>query len=145
MMSRFAFSWLDFKVGFRMLARYPGITVIGTVAIAVAIALGTLYFEALNKWRNPQLPIEDGDRVVSIRNWDASELRPEGRSLYDFGIWREQARTVENLGAALVFVRNLATADGRIEPVRGAEVTANGFALMGIAPLLGRVLTAQDE
>ena len=42
------FSWLDFKVGFRMLARYPGLTLVGTVAIAVAIALGTLYFEALN-------------------------------------------------------------------------------------------------
>ena len=69
------FSWLDFKVGIRMLARYPGITVVGTAAIAVAIALGTLYLEALNKWRNPRLPIRDGDRVVSVLNWDASELR----------------------------------------------------------------------
>jgi hypothetical protein len=43
-MSRIAglFSSLDFKVGARMLARYPGLTVIGTLAIAVAIALGTV-------------------------------------------------------------------------------------------------------
>ena len=60
------FSWLDFKVGFRMLARYPGLTLVGTVAIAVAIALGTLYFEAVNKWQNPRLPIRDADRVISI-------------------------------------------------------------------------------
>ena len=66
------FSWLDFKVGFRMLARYPGLTLVGTVAIAVAIALGTLYFEAVNKWQNPRLPIRDADRVVSIRNWDVN-------------------------------------------------------------------------
>jgi putative ABC transport system permease protein len=142
---RFHFSWLDFKVGFRMLARYPGITVVGTVAIAVAIALGTLYFEAINKFWNPRLPIRDGDRVVSIRNWDARELREEARSLHDFVIWREQVRTVENLGAALVFVRNVATEDGLVEPVRGAEVTANAFSLMGMPPLLGRVLTEQDE
>src|SRR5690606_8560607 len=82
---------------------------------------------------------------VSIRNWDASALGTDGRSLYDFTIWREQVRTIENLGAAMTFVRNLATADGRIEPVRGAEITANAFRLMGTTPLLGRALTEQDE
>ncbi len=139
------FSWLDFKVGFRMLARYPGITLVGTVAIAVAIALGTVYFEAVNKWRNPVLPIANGDRVVSIRNWDAGAVAVESQSLYDFAIWRERARTVAHLGAAVVFVRNLETADGNVEPVRGAEVTADAFALMGTAPRLGRVLTERDE
>jgi putative ABC transport system permease protein len=142
---RLRVSWLDFKVGFRMLARYPGLTVVGTVAIAIAIALGTLYFEALNKWRNPRLPIEGGERVVSIRNWDVGQLATEGRSLHDFAIWRQQVKTVDPLGAAILFVRNLDTGDGRVEPVRGAEVTANAFALMRTAPLLGRTLTAQDE
>lgn len=142
---RFGFSGLDFKVGLRMLARYPGLTVVGTVAIAVAIALGAVYFEAVNKLLNPRLPIRDAHRVVSIHNWDARALAAEGRSLYDFAIWREQVRTVDHLGAAIPFVRNLVTEDGRVEPVRGAEITANAFALMGAAPLLGRTLTAQDE
>ena len=35
------FSWLDVKVGVRMLARYPGLTLVATAAIAVVIALGT--------------------------------------------------------------------------------------------------------
>jgi len=139
------FSWLDFKVGFRMLLRYPGLTLVGTAAIAVAIALGTIYFEAVNKWKNPRLPIRDADRVVSIRNWKVNEFEPEPRSLYDFAIWREQVTTVESFGAAVVFVRNLATEDGRVEPVQGAEVTASAFRLMGTAPLLGRTLTEQDE
>jgi predicted permease len=139
------FSWLDFKVGIRMLARYPGLTLVGTVAIAVAIALGTIYFEAVNKWQNPRLPIRDADRVVSIHNWDASAVAADGRSLYDFAIWREQVKTVDNLGAAVVFVRNLATEDRRVEPVRGAEITASAFGLMGAAPLLGRTLAQLDE
>ncbi len=141
----YGISSLDFKIGFRMLARYPGLTLVGTVAIAVAIALGTIYFEAVNKWQNPRLPIRDADRVISIRNWDVNAFRPEGRSLHDFAIWREQVKTVDNLGAAIPFVRNLATEDGRVEPVRGAEVTANAFRLMGTAPLMGRTLTEQDE
>jgi predicted permease len=137
--------WLDFKVGLRMLGRYPGLTLVGTVAIAVAIALGTLYFEALNKWQNPRLPTRDSDRVISIRNWDANGLGVEARSLNDFSIWRKEVKTVENLGAAISFVRNLATDDGRIEPVKGAEITANAFRLLGTAPLLGRTLSERDE
>ena len=142
---RLGSSWLDFKVGFRMLARYPGLTVVGTVAMAVAIALGAIYFEAVHKWQNPRLPIRDADRVISIRNWDASAVGVEARSLHDFAIWREQVKTVENLGAAVTFVRNLITDDKRVESVRGAEITANAFGLMGTVPLLGRTLTVQDE
>jgi predicted permease len=139
------FSWLDFKVGFRMLARYPGLTIVGTVAIAVAIALGILYFEAVDKFQNPRLPIRAADRVISIRGWDVNTFVPEGRLLHDFAIWREQVKTVDDLGAAIVFVRNLVTEDGHVEPVRGAEVTASAFELMGTPPLLGRALREQDE
>jgi predicted permease len=73
------------------------------------------------------------------------ELREDARSLHDFAIWREQSRTIEEMGAAIVFGRNLETADGRIEAVRGAEITANAFALIGTPPRLGRVLVDQDE
>ena len=147
MMSRLAlgFTSLDFRVGFRMLARYPGLTVVGTIAIAVAIALGTIYFEAVDKYQNPSLPVAGGDRVITIRNWDVSAFNVEGRALQDFATWRQELKTVENLGAAVSFVRNLATDDGRVEPVRGAEITANAFRLMGTPALLGRTLVDRDE
>lgn len=138
-------SWLDFKVGLRMLVRYPGLTLVGTLAMAVAIALGTIYFEAVGKWRNPRLPVQDADRVISIRNWDVDAVASEGRLLYDYAVWREELRTVVHLGAAIPFVRNLSTDDGRVEPVTGAEVTASAFGLMETAALLGRTLTEQDE
>jgi len=139
------FSWLDFKVGFRMLARYPGLTLVGTVAIAVAIALGTLYFEALNKWQHPRLPIAHPDRVVSIRNWDLSALKTEGKALHDFALWRDEVKTIDHLGAAITFTRNLVTEDKRVEPVRGVEISANAFGMLGTPALLGRTLTAKDE
>src|SRR5918993_4369307 len=34
-------SWLDFKLGTRMLVKYPGLSLVGGVAMAVAIAFGT--------------------------------------------------------------------------------------------------------
>jgi predicted permease len=138
-------SALDFKLGLRMLRRYPGITAMATVAMAVAIALGLLYFEALNKILHPVLPVAGGDRIVTIRNFDVAKLEAEERSLHDFATWRTQVRTIEHLGAARRFSRNLVTADRRVEPVSGVEITANAFTLMGTPPLLGRTLSARDE
>src|SRR5687767_5479012 len=33
------FSWMDFKLGFRMLTRYPGLTLVGVLGMAVGIAI----------------------------------------------------------------------------------------------------------
>jgi predicted permease len=139
------FSWLDFKVGVRMLARYPGLTIVGTAAIAVAIALGSAYFEAVTKLKNPRLPFSDAASIVSVLNWDVNAFEPEARSLHDFAMWRDQIKTIAGLGAAVVFVRNLATEDGRIEPVPGAEISAGAFAMLRAAPMLGRTLMEEDE
>ena len=38
-----AVSWIDVKLGVRMLAKYPGITVIGTVSLVVGIALASSF------------------------------------------------------------------------------------------------------
>jgi predicted permease len=138
-------SALDFKLGLRLLRRYPGITAIGTVAMAVAIALGMLYFEGLTKGLHPTLPVANGDRIVTVRYWDIGKRTVEERSLHDFAMSRTNVKTIEQFGAALVFTRNLVTEDRQVEPVRGAEVTANAFTLIGMAPLVGRTLTACDE
>jgi predicted permease len=144
-LQRLRLSWLDFKVGFRMLTRYPGLTIVGTVAIAVAIALGSAYFEAIHKFKNPRLPFSDAAQIVSVQHWDVNRFQPEPRSLYDFAMWRDQVKTIAELGAAVVFVRNLATEDGRIEPVPGAEISASAFAMARVAPMLGRTLMERDE
>src|SRR5688572_12603562 len=128
-----------------MLRRYPGITTVATVAIAVAVALGSAYFELTDKFLRPRLDIPGGDRVVSLLDWDVKRLNVEPRALHDFALWRTQLKTVESLGASNAFIRNLGTDDGRVEPVRGAELTANVFRLMGTPPLLGRTLLDRDE
>jgi putative ABC transport system permease protein len=138
-------STLDFKLGLRMLRRYPGITAIGTVAMAVAIALGMLYVEGLTKGLYPTLPVADGDRIVTVRYWDMGKRTVEEQSLHDFAMARTTVKTIEQFGAALVFTRNVLTDDRQVEPVHGAEVTANAFTLMGMTPLVGRALNAADE
>src|SRR3569623_3479633 len=91
----FRISKLDFKVGLRMLARYPGLSIVGTLAIAVGIALGSLYFELLDKWQNPRLPVADASRMVALHNWGVSAATEERRVLSDYSLWRRKLRTIE--------------------------------------------------
>ena len=60
---RIGLSWLDFKVGFRMLSRYPMLTVVGSLAMAVAIAVGAGTFEVITRVTDPSLPLPGGDLV----------------------------------------------------------------------------------
>ena len=92
-------SWLDFKLGVRMLVKYPGLTLVGGIAIAFAIAVGAGSFEFVRAVFNPTLPLEDGDRIVGVRNRDAATRRVEQQALYDFATWREQLESVDDLGA----------------------------------------------
>ncbi len=138
-------SWLDFKLGLRMLIKYPGLTVVGTVAISFAMAVGVGTFEFMSDVAFPTLPLDEGDRIVEIHNWDRAARRPDERALHDFVTWREELESVENLGAYQGLERNLITGDGRPTPVTGVEISASAFRLARVPPLLGRSLVEADE
>jgi predicted permease len=139
-------SWLDFKLGFRMLAKYPGLTIVGGLAIAFAIAAGAGAFEFINQMLSPKLAFENGERFVAIRVWDAATSRVEQRTLHDFARWQKSLRSIEELGAFRTVNRNLITADGSLgEPVIVAEVTSSAFRITNARAALGRTLQASDE
>ena len=136
---------LDLKLGARMLAKYPGLTVVGGLAMAFGIWFGAVTFEMFGILQNPTLPLPDGDRIVQIYNWDVKENQKEERSLYDFQLWRSSIRSVVDLGAYRDVSANVVGADGSAEPAFAAEVTASAFRIAPARPLHGRVLDSSDE
>ena len=138
-------SWLEIKLGLRMLLRYPGLTIVGAVAMAFAFATSASVFQFLNQMTGSHLPLEDGDRVVGIRLWDAASQSVEEQASFDFAIWRDQVSSIDNLGAFRTVDRNLSAEDGRTEPCRLAEISASGFTLARVAALMGRTLRDADE
>lgn len=141
----FQVSWLDFKLGFRMLAKYPGLTIVGGLAMAFAIWIGAGTFEFIRQVVSPGLPLDDGHRVVGILVTDAEGGGTERQVAADFVRWRGDLETIEQLGAFRMLARNLITADGIGEPVEVAELTASGFDVARVAPLMGRTLLPADE
>ena len=61
-------SWLDVKLGLRMLAKYPGLSIVAVLGMSLAITIGAGYFAFIGAMMDSTLPIEEGDRVVVIQN-----------------------------------------------------------------------------
>ena len=136
---------LDFKLGARMLRKSPWLTVVACIALSIAIGAGASYLEIMNDLYRPRLQFEDGDRIIGIRNWDLEYDRANDRSYGDYMLWRARARSIDDVAAFKEIQRNVVGRDKRIEPVRGAEVSASTFTLLRARPHLGRVLMPRDE
>jgi predicted permease len=144
------FSWasgvsLDMKLGARMLAKYPGITLVGGIAMAFAIWFGAVTFELLGNFVFPTLPLPGGDRIVQVFNWDTKGSEVEKRAVHDYLVWREQLRTVKDLGAYRTLPRNLSVPGSENREVLVAEMTSSGFTVSSAKPLMGRTLKPADE
>ena len=136
---------LDMKLGFRMLVKYPGLTLIGGLAMAFSIWVGAVVFEMVRVTIHPTLPLPDGDRIVKIESWDRLESKQESRTLHDFAIWRGTLRSVTDLGAYSDVSRNLVVSGTEARSVNVAAITASAFRVAPTRPLLGRVLVERDE
>jgi len=140
-----AVSWLDWKLGARLLLKYPALTIIGGLSLAGAIAIGAVGIELADELLYKRLPFDEGSRVVRLETQDTAASRAEPRVLHDFAIWRRSLKTVAELGAARVSERNVLTGEGRVESLRVAEITASAFPLTRVPPRLGRPLQPTDE
>jgi len=109
-------SWIDVKLGVRMLVKYPGLSLAAVIGMALAIAIGAGYFAAFSAMLDSRLPFEKGERAVVVRNRtvcgpDAGDTI--AASPQDFIHWRGQLKSIQEVGAFRDDNRNLIAEDGR--------------------------------
>lgn len=141
-------SWLDVKLGLRMVAKYPALSIVAVLGLSLAIAIGAGYFAFIGAMLDSTLPIDEGERVVMIQNRFVAgpDLGDTNRaSEHDFVQWRSALKSVEDLGAFRDESYNLIPQDGPPRLVRTAAMTASAFRLTRVAPVLGRTLLDEDE
>ena len=91
---------LDVKLGLRLMRKSWGLTLVGGVAMAVTIGLGTAIFTLWNTATTTTLPLPDGDRIVAIQSSDAATQQiHRDSSLQDLRRWREHLRSVTDVSA----------------------------------------------
>ncbi len=136
---------LDVKLGGRMLLKYPGLTLAGGLALAIAIGIGAGYYDLMGKVLQPTIPLPEGGRIVSLETQNTLTNETEPRVVRDFLEWRRELHTIEDLGAYRADTRNLILGNAGPESIRLAALTAAAFRTARVPPLFGRGLLESDE
>lgn len=141
---RLGASWLDVKLGLRMLRREPAVNAVSLLALAIGIPIAMMPGQ-LERAFDPDLPFDEGHRIVGIRTINVETSRSWTRSLHDFERWSQELGSVQLLGVWDGATYNVTTENGSAEAVEGAAMTASAFEIVRVPPLLGRTLQADDE
>jgi len=138
-------SWLDLKLGVRMLFKFPGLTLVGTLALTIAITTVSGFHAFTEHFVSPELPVPEGDRVVAIWNVDARDGGYARQTFGDMLAWRRELESLEDVGTFTRHQRVIVNAEGRARSVRAAQISPSAFRMLRVPTFLGRPLVDDDE
>jgi predicted permease len=133
----------DLRYALRLLRRSPAFAITAIVTLALALGANAAIFSAVKGVLIAPLPYQDPDRLVRL--FEEAPTNPHFPfSPADFRDYRAELQTFDGLAAYLRADLQLGDADAP-EQLRGMQVTAGFFGLLGWRPALGREFTADDE
>lgn len=133
----------DVRHAARGLWRSPGFSLAVILTLALGIGGNTAVFSVVDQLLLRPLPYPDGDRLVTVEesvganphadvspaNW--LDWQRESRTFRRFAAWRPWSFTM--------------TGTGEPRRVSAQQVSAEFFPLLGVAPLLGRAISEEDD
>jgi putative ABC transport system permease protein len=146
--------WQDVRYAARVLVARPSFTLIAILTLALGIGANTAIFSIVYGVLLKPLPFHDPDRLVQIwetnplRNWTDATASPA--NLLD---WRKRNRVFESIGfypgrddrTPMYSNSTLTGASGEPEHLRGLQVSADFFGVLGVSPTIGRAFSANEE
>jgi macrolide transport system ATP-binding/permease protein len=128
------------RFALRRIRRTPGLTSAAILTLALGIGATTTVFTALNTLILRPLPVEAGDRLVFFNHGEAVSF-----SYPDYQDFRDRNDVLSGLMAYRAVPMNLSTQLTGNVRIWGYEATGNYFDLLGVRPLLGRLLRPDDD
>jgi putative ABC transport system permease protein len=138
-------AWLDVRYSARVLRKSSAVTVFAILSLALAIGANTAAFTVCNALLLRPLLVRDPQQLVTISTIRPDDSQQQPLSVASF----EQIARNRHLFAAMFAWRGDYSmahfeANGARYASALAEVSGDYFTTLGIQPLLGRVLTAND-
>ncbi len=135
----------DLRYAFRTLRKSPRFTVTATVALAFGIGANVAIFSMVDALLLHPLQMRDSARVVEV--WEEAswmgfpQNTPAPANMLD---WKQRNHVFTDMAATRGDLRAI-TGDGQPQQVEVTLMTANLFPLLGIAPILGRGISPQED
>ncbi|MCB1018484.1 MAG: ABC transporter permease, partial [Acidobacteria bacterium] len=132
--------WLrDLREAFRTLRNSPGFTAVAVISLALGIGANAAIFSLVNALLLRTLPVEDPRELVQIR---IGESEPFSNPLWEE--IRDRADGFDGLLAFSSWQFDMAES-GEADIAHGMWVSGDFFRVLGVAPLLGRLLQTDDD
>jgi putative ABC transport system permease protein len=132
----------DVRLGARTLRRAPVFATLAIATLVLAIGANTAIFSVVDPLLFRDLPVQDPGSLVQFR-WRYPGDPP--RNLFDvesYDRFRNRNTVFQDMvGLAPLLTRPSAGAD----PIGAAVVTGNFFHMLGVRPVLGRLLDVSDD
>jgi len=140
--------WQDTRYGARMLRKSPGLTSVAVLSLALGMGAISTIFSFVNGIMLRPLPYPESERLVLVDETAFKRGSPSMNVSYpNFLDWREQNHSFEDIGCYSTGGFIIAPGGGGNEPeqLKGAFVTQGLFEILGVAPILGRTFTADED
>ncbi|HSQ20307.1 MAG TPA: ABC transporter permease, partial [Blastocatellia bacterium] len=140
----------DARYGARMLRKSPGLTSVAVLSLALGIGAISTIFSFTNGIMLRPLPYNDPERLVFL---DETALKrgisSMGVSFPNFLDWRQQSQSFEDIACydtgGFAIARGGPGGGAEPEQLKGAFVSQGLFEILGVAPILGRTFTADED
>ncbi|MFN2455432.1 MAG: ABC transporter permease [Pyrinomonadaceae bacterium] len=135
----------DVRYGARMLLKHPGFTAIAVTALALGIGANSAIFSVVNAVLLRPLPYQNPEGLVMVwGNFQRLGMTKLGVSAPEFFDYKNQSDVFADMAAFQTATFNLTGGD---EPQRigAARVSSGLFPLLGVSPLVGRTLLAEED
>jgi putative ABC transport system permease protein len=129
----------DLRYALRMMNKHRLFTGVAVLALGLGIGANTAIFSVINAVVLRPLPYHDPDQLVTVLHDGAKPVAPA--NYIDVA---QQNQSFESIAAAQWWEPNLT---GRDEPehLRGLQLTARMFQVLGVSPALGRTFNADED
>ena len=135
---------LDLKHALRLLLAHRSITVIAVLTLAMGIGVNTTVFTMLKGIALRPLPgVRAADDLVVLLTTSRSGERGP-MNFHDYLDVRDRSRTLAGIAGTFPVAMTIGRSDAA-ERVWGELVTGNLFRVLGVRPLLGRLITEDDD
>jgi putative ABC transport system permease protein len=142
--------WQDLRYNLRLLRLSPGFSIVAILTLALGIGANTAIFQLISAIRLRSIPVKDPQELGTVRiadrRWGSGQFSSRYSQL-SFSMWEEIRKRQEGFAEIAAFSDrrfNLSTG-GEVRYARAIQVSGDFFHVLGVNPLLGRLLGPSDD
>jgi predicted permease len=142
--------WQDLRYGLRLLRKSPGFTAVAVISLSLGIGANAAIFQLLDAVRLRSLPIARPNELAEVRIANTDSRSGSFSSSHpsitnpQWEYIREHQQAFSGIFAWSEDSFNLAQG-GQVRPARGLWVSGDFFNVLGVAPVIGRNFTPDDD